>query len=135
MTVSLKDKDLRQKVGAAKAVGQVDGAQYDAVFLAGGWGAAFDFEQSPELGQLLLQAERCERSDRGRLPRSAGFARGEAWQRPAACKWALTDGCDGQAGEGTGHYSTRRVIRSVICAPQAAGSSYRPDSGTSLQAM
>jgi putative intracellular protease/amidase len=53
----LKDKDLRQKVGAAKAVGQVDGAQYDAVFLAGGWGAAFDFEQSPELGQLLLQAE------------------------------------------------------------------------------
>jgi len=53
----LKDKNLRQKVGAAKAVGQVDGAQYDAVFLAGGWGAAFDFEQSPELGQLLLQAE------------------------------------------------------------------------------
>ena len=53
----LKDKDLRQKVGAAKSVGQVDGAQYDAVFLAGGWGAAFDFEQSPELGQLLLQAE------------------------------------------------------------------------------
>ena len=53
----LQDKDLRQKVGAAKSVGQVDGAQYDAVFLAGGWGAAFDFEQSPELGQLLLQAE------------------------------------------------------------------------------
>jgi len=53
----LKDKDLRRKVGAAKSVGQVDGAQYDAVFLAGGWGAAFDFEQSPELGRLLLQAE------------------------------------------------------------------------------
>jgi putative intracellular protease/amidase len=53
----LKDKDLRQKVGAAKSVGQVDGARYDAVFLAGGWGAAFDFEQSPELGRLLLQAE------------------------------------------------------------------------------
>jgi len=53
----LKDKDLRQKVGAAKSVGQVEGAQYDAVFLAGGWGAAFDFEQSPELGRLLLQAE------------------------------------------------------------------------------
>jgi len=53
----LRDKDLRQKVGAAKSVGQVDGAQYDAVFLAGGWGAAFDFEQSPELGRLLLQAE------------------------------------------------------------------------------
>jgi putative intracellular protease/amidase len=53
----LKDKDLRQKVTAAKSVSQVDGARYDAVFLAGGWGAAFDFEQSPELGRLLLQAE------------------------------------------------------------------------------
>jgi putative intracellular protease/amidase len=53
----LKDKDLLQKAGAAKAVGQVDGAQYDAVFLAGGWGAAFDFEQSPDLGRLLLQAD------------------------------------------------------------------------------
>ena len=53
----LKDKDLRQKVAAAKSVSQLDGAQYDAVFLAGGWGAAFDFEQSPELGRLLLQAE------------------------------------------------------------------------------
>lgn len=53
----LKDKDLRQKVAATKSVSQLDGAQYDAVFLAGGWGAAFDFEQSPELGRLLLHAE------------------------------------------------------------------------------
>jgi putative intracellular protease/amidase len=53
----LKDKDLRRKVAAAKSVSEVDGARYNAVFLAGGWGAAFDFEQSPELGRLLLQAE------------------------------------------------------------------------------
>ena len=53
----LKDNDLRQKVAAAKSVSEVDGGQYDAVFLAGGWGAAFDFEQSPELGRLLLQAD------------------------------------------------------------------------------
>lgn len=53
----LKDKDLRQKVAATKSVSQLDGSQYDAVFLAGGWGAAFDFEQSPELGRLLLHAE------------------------------------------------------------------------------
>ena len=53
----LKDKDLRRKVTTAKSVNHVDGARYDAVFLAGGWGAAFDFEQSPELGRLLLQAE------------------------------------------------------------------------------
>lgn len=53
----LKDRNLRQKTVQASAVGQLDGARYDAVFLAGGWGAAFDFEQSPELGRLLLQAE------------------------------------------------------------------------------
>lgn len=53
----LKDADLRGKTAATKAVGDVDGRKYDAVFLAGGWGAAFDFEQSPELGRLLLQAD------------------------------------------------------------------------------
>lgn len=53
----LKDRNLRQKTAQALAVGQLDGARYNAVFLAGGWGAAFDFEQSPELGRLLLQAD------------------------------------------------------------------------------
>lgn len=53
----LRDRNLRQKTAQASAVGQLDGARYDAVFLAGGWGAAFDFEQSPELGRLLLQAD------------------------------------------------------------------------------
>ncbi len=52
----LKDGDLRRKTAQSKPVSQVNGAQYDAVFLAGGWGAAFDFEQTPELGRLLLQA-------------------------------------------------------------------------------
>lgn len=53
----LKDREFRQKVEASKAVEAVDGGRYDAVFLAGGWGAAFDLEQSPELGRLLLQAD------------------------------------------------------------------------------
>lgn len=53
----LADKVLRAKTRAAKPVNQVDGGAYDAIFLAGGWGAAFDFEQSPELGELLLAAE------------------------------------------------------------------------------
>ncbi len=53
----LKDADFRRKTDASPSVSGIDGAQYDAVFLAGGWGAAFDFEQSPELGRLLLQAE------------------------------------------------------------------------------
>ena len=53
----LKDADFRRKTDASPSVSGIDGAQYDAVFLAGGWGAAFDFEQSRELGRLLLQAE------------------------------------------------------------------------------
>lgn len=53
----LKDPEFKRKTDASPAVGSIDGTRYDAVFLAGGWGAAFDFEQSPELGKLLLQAE------------------------------------------------------------------------------
>lgn len=53
----LKDPDFKRKTDASPPVSLIDGGQYDAVFLAGGWGAAFDFEQSPELGRLLLQAE------------------------------------------------------------------------------
>ena len=53
----LRDGDFRKKVKAAPPVATVDGGAYDAVFLAGGWGAAYDFEQSPELGRLLLQAK------------------------------------------------------------------------------
>lgn len=51
------DADLRRKVDQSKAVSEIDPSKYDAVFLAGGWGAAFDFEQSPELGKLLQQAD------------------------------------------------------------------------------
>lgn len=52
----LRDAVFRKKVKASPAVSIVDGEIYDIVFLAGGWGAAYDFEQSPELGQLLIKA-------------------------------------------------------------------------------
>lgn len=54
----LVDPAFRAKVMAAPAIATIDGAGYDIVFLAGGWGAAYDFEQSPDLGRLLLQADR-----------------------------------------------------------------------------
>ena len=38
----LADDDLREKVGNSLAIGDVNIASYDVVFLAGGWGAAFD---------------------------------------------------------------------------------------------
>lgn len=52
----LRDAVFRKKVKSSPAVSAVDGSVYDVVFLAGGWGAAYDFEQSPELGQLLIKA-------------------------------------------------------------------------------
>ena len=53
----LQDKALRQEVAASKPVREIDAAKYDAIFLAGGWGAAFDFEQCADLGRLLMDAE------------------------------------------------------------------------------
>ncbi len=53
----LADPVFRAKVRSAPAIASLDGAGYDIVFLAGGWGAAYDFEQSPDLGRLLLQAD------------------------------------------------------------------------------
>ena len=52
----LRDKVFRKKVQASPAVFMVDSELYDIVFLAGGWGAAYDFEQSAELGRLLVKA-------------------------------------------------------------------------------
>jgi len=54
----LSDPVFMAKVETTPAIAALDGAGYDIVFLAGGWGAAYDFEQSPDLGRLLLQAEK-----------------------------------------------------------------------------
>jgi putative intracellular protease/amidase len=45
----LGDDDLRSKLTASLAVPDVDFASYDLVYLAGGWGAAFDLGQSDAL--------------------------------------------------------------------------------------
>lgn len=52
----IADKELRARLATSPAVGSLDIADYDAVYLAGGWGAAFDFAESPELGDALTQA-------------------------------------------------------------------------------
>ncbi|MDH3295234.1 MAG: DJ-1/PfpI family protein, partial [Acidimicrobiia bacterium] len=43
------------------AIAEVDVADYDIVFLAGGWGAAFDLGQSEELGAAVTEANRLDR--------------------------------------------------------------------------
>ena len=52
----LKDPLLQSKVSRSYQIDQVDTTQYDIVFLAGGWGAAYDFGQSAELGEKVAIA-------------------------------------------------------------------------------
>ena len=52
----LADDDLKAKVTDSLAVGDLDMSDYDIVFLAGGWGAAFDFGFSEALGQKITEA-------------------------------------------------------------------------------
>ena len=52
----LADDDLTSKVSASLAIGALDMRDYDLVFLAGGWGAAFDFGFSEALGHKMTEA-------------------------------------------------------------------------------
>ncbi len=52
----LKDPLFQSKVSRSYQIDQVDTTQYDIVFLAGGWGAAYDFGQSAELGEKVAMA-------------------------------------------------------------------------------
>jgi putative intracellular protease/amidase len=52
----LADEEFRAKVSDSKAIGDLDMADYDIVFLAGGWGAAFDFGFSTVLGEKTTEA-------------------------------------------------------------------------------
>jgi arylsulfatase A-like enzyme/putative intracellular protease/amidase len=52
----LADDELRAKVADSPAIADVDIASYDIVFLAGGWGAAFDLGISDELGAAITAA-------------------------------------------------------------------------------
>lgn len=52
----LKDSQFQEKVTNSIAIEAVDRAAYDIVFLAGGWGAAYDFAQSAVLGDLVGEA-------------------------------------------------------------------------------
>ncbi|NNE12872.1 MAG: sulfatase-like hydrolase/transferase [Ilumatobacter sp.] len=58
----LADHELRSKVADSTAVGELDMADYDIVYLAGGWGAAFDLGFSDELGRQITDA-----NERGRV--------------------------------------------------------------------
>ncbi|HUW02232.1 MAG TPA: sulfatase-like hydrolase/transferase [Acidimicrobiales bacterium] len=52
----MADDDFRAKVNDSLAVADLDMDDYDIVFLAGGWGAAFDFATSTELADAITAA-------------------------------------------------------------------------------
>lgn len=52
----LADPKLRQKLARSLPVADTDFAAYDIVYLAGGWGAAFDFAQSDALARRMSEA-------------------------------------------------------------------------------
>jgi putative intracellular protease/amidase len=52
----LRDGSLRGKTATSIALADVDIGAYDIVFLAGGWGAAYDLGTSPLLGDIISRA-------------------------------------------------------------------------------
>jgi putative intracellular protease/amidase len=52
----LNDSDFKAKVQNSLKIDDVDFSQYDLIFMAGGWGAAYDLGTSQVLGQKLSQA-------------------------------------------------------------------------------
>ena len=52
----LADDEFREKVEHSSAIGDLDMDDYDVVFLAGGWGAAYDLGFSKELARKMTEA-------------------------------------------------------------------------------
>ena len=52
----MNDPDFQAKVAASKKINDIDFTHYDIIFLAGGWGAAYDLGTSAVLGQKMSQA-------------------------------------------------------------------------------
>ncbi len=52
----LADDTFREQVAHSRAIGELDMSDYDIVFLAGGWGAAFDFGFSDALAGKITEA-------------------------------------------------------------------------------
>ena len=57
----LADDELKGKVTDSAAIADVDIGSYDIVYLAGGWGAAFDLGTSEELGEKITEANAADK--------------------------------------------------------------------------
>ena len=72
----LEDPALQAKVKNSLRIDDVDFTQYDAIFIAGGWGAAYDLGYSDVLGQKVSEAYYAETPIMGSVCHGAlGFIR------------------------------------------------------------
>lgn len=52
----MADKDAMRKLKNSKPIAQLDPNDYDVIFMAGGWGAAYDLMQSDDLADFVTRA-------------------------------------------------------------------------------
>ncbi|MEL6370248.1 MAG: type 1 glutamine amidotransferase domain-containing protein [Pseudomonadota bacterium] len=52
----MKDEAAMAKMKNSKAIAEIDPNEYDVIFMAGGWGAAYDLMQSEELADFVTTA-------------------------------------------------------------------------------
>ena len=72
----LEDPTLQAKVKNSLRIDDVDFTRYDAIFISGGWGAAYDLGYSDVLGEMVSEAYYAERPILGSVCHGAlGFIR------------------------------------------------------------
>ena len=52
----MSDEDAMRKLRNSKPIADIKADDYDVIFMAGGWGAAYDLAQSQDLSDLVTQA-------------------------------------------------------------------------------
>ncbi|MEO0880735.1 MAG: type 1 glutamine amidotransferase domain-containing protein [Pseudomonadota bacterium] len=52
----MKDKAALAKMKNSKKISEIDPKEFDVIFMAGGWGAAYDLAQSDELAEFITNA-------------------------------------------------------------------------------
>ena len=99
----LADDTFRHQVSHSLRIADVDIADYDIVFLAGGWGAAFDFGFSDALADKITEANALGTVIGGVCHGPLGLINADRHRRPPARAGPAGLGGHRQAGDGARH--------------------------------
>ena len=122
--------DEFRKVTDSLAIGDLDMSDYDVVFLAGGWGAAFDFGFSEALGEKMTEANAAGLVIGGVCHGPLGLLNAKAADWFATRRWSQDLGGDRQTGQGTRHRSDAPPSRTRAARRRARSSRVRRGSVT-----